>query len=152
MFVRKNIISWYKQVFLQSHLLGVSELFIGHHSDNILHRTEPLRVTDIPSKIAAEIAKLYQNPKIWNPQIVLDQGYAALTAIIQTCSEQSVQCLDVDRVWRVEMANRVTKIQELTAQEAKNLAITNESMKRIGIVPSRVIEVLRVTSKEQSNK
>jgi hypothetical protein len=51
-----------------------------------------------------------------------------------------MQCSGVsdDRVWRVEVMNRTTRIQELTAREA-----IFDSEKRIGIVPSRVIEVLR---------
>ena len=73
----------------------------------------------------------------------LDRGYATLTAIRQRCSEL-VQCSGVsdDRVWRVEVINRTIRIQELTAREASALA-TFDSEKRIGIVPSRVIEVLR---------
>jgi hypothetical protein len=123
---------------LQSHLLGVCELLIGHHSDNILRRTELLRVADIPLKIA-EIGRT------WNHQAVLDQGYATLTAIIQSCSKQIVQCSSVDRVWRVEVGVE-TMIQELTAQEVNNLTSTNDPVKRIGIVPCRVIDELRMVS------
>jgi hypothetical protein len=58
-----------------------------------------------------------------------------------------VQRSGVDRVWRVEVG-AVTKIQELTVQEVNNLASTNDPVKRIGIVPSRVIDELRMMSTE----
>jgi hypothetical protein len=127
---------------LQSYLLGVSELLIGYHSNNVLLRTELINVADIPSKIGGE-------GRSWNPQTELDRGYTALTAIRQSCSEQLVQCSGVsdDRVWRVEVMKRTTKILELTAQEVSDLEITSDSEKRIGIVPSRVIEGLRMVSK-----
>jgi hypothetical protein len=145
MSVSKNLIAWYKKSYFQSHLLGVSELLIGHHSNNILRRTELLHVADIPSKIA-ETGPPW-NRRTWNHQAALDQGYATLTAIIQSCSEQMVQRSGVDRVWRVEVG-AVTKIQELTVQEVNNLASTNDPVKRIGIVPSRVIDELRMMSTE----
>ena len=123
---------------MQSHLIGVCELLIEHHSDNILRRTELLRVADIPSKIA-------KIGRTWNPQAALDQGYATLTFIIQRCSKEIVQCSSVDRVWRVEVGAE-TMIQELTAQKVNNLTSTNDPVKRIGIVPCRVIDELRMVS------
>ncbi|KIM76424.1 hypothetical protein PILCRDRAFT_91650 [Piloderma croceum F 1598] len=42
--LEKGLIAWYKKSYLQSHLLGVSELLIGHHSNDILRRTELLQV------------------------------------------------------------------------------------------------------------
>jgi hypothetical protein len=39
-----------------------------------------------------------------------------------------------------------TMIQELTAQEVNNLTSTNDPVKRIGIVPCRVIDELRMVS------
>jgi len=143
MSVRRHLTAWYKKSYFQSYILGVSELLIGHHSNNILLRTESLRVADIPSIIAG------RGPcnRTWNPQIALDQGYATLTTIIQSCAEQQiVQYSGVDRVWRVELGG-VTKIRELTTQEVNNLASINDPMKRIGIVPSRVIDELRMIQK-----
>src|ERR1700685_1555416 len=88
---------WYKKSYLQSHLLGVSELFVGYHSNSILHRTESLYVADIPSKIGREDRR-------WNPQTELDRGYTVLTGIKKRCSEQLSQSvgadgLSDDKVW-----------------------------------------------------
>jgi len=143
----KGLTAWYKKSYLQSHLLGVSELFIGYHSNRILRRTESVYVADIPSKIGRE-----NQP--WNPQTELDRGYTALAAIKKSCTEQLAQSAGVDRlsddkVWRMEVKDIVTKVHELTGEEVCDLAPpSNLEEKRIGVVPFRVIEELRRISKE----
>jgi len=131
----------YKRSYFQSHLLGVPELFIGYHTNNLLCRTELLRVADLPSKITI--------PQ-WNPQIDLDRGYAVLNAIKKDCSNKLARCtydnrISDHKVWRVDVHNGETQIQELTAQEANCLG---ESGTRTGIVPNQVIEELRRVTKE----
>jgi hypothetical protein len=131
---------------LQAHLLGVSELFVGYHSNSILHRTESLYVADIPSKIGREDRR-------WNPQTELDRGYTVLTGIKKRCSEQLSQSagadgLSDDKVWRVEVQGAETKVRELTGEEVYDLAPASDLEKRIGIVPCRVIDGLRRFSKE----
>jgi len=132
---------WYKKLYMQSYLLGVPELFIGYHSDSILRRTEAINVADLPSRMG-------RGGQSWNPQPELDRGYTALTAIRRSCSEQLAQCPSIcdDKVCRVEVAKGIVKIRALTAPEVSDLEITSGSEQRIGIVPSEVIERLRMVS------
>lgn len=136
----RNLTAWYKKSYMQSHLTGISELFVGYHSNDILRRTEMLCIADIPSKILS-------NGQPWNPQKELDRGYATLTAIRKSCSEQLAKCssdgITDDKVWRVNVLRKGIYIRELAA-DSLAFAISDRE-ERIGIVPLKVIKELRST-------
>lgn len=131
---------------MQSHLLGVNELFIGYHNDSVLSRTEFLPVVEILSRVG-------RMGQPWNPQTMIDRGHATLTTIRDLCrqdADNSPRGFD-GSIWRVEARNSHPKItcRKLDAREVITLGNQHieESRERIGIVPLDVVRRLREESK-----
>jgi RAT1-interacting protein len=133
-----------KKWYMQSHLLGVSQIFVGHRtSEDVLCDTEWVNVDDLPARIQR-----------WDPQHSIDKGQSILNSLREFCRDETAMKRDDDRIWRVEVyggpppsgfirlsdTHRVY-VRDLRADE--KVFVNRRSGQRIGIIPARAVEELR---------
>jgi hypothetical protein len=126
----------YRKWYLQSHLLGIPEIFVGYRDDaDILRHTKTIAVADIPQKITGP------GCLSWNPQQNIDWGFRVLTALRKYCNNSGKA---EETVWRVEVRGFGTgiNIREPSEREVGQLN-DNSEPRRLGIVPEWFVNEVR---------
>ncbi|KAJ7502644.1 hypothetical protein B0H11DRAFT_1989469 [Mycena galericulata] len=118
----KNRAKWY----MQSHLLGISEIFVGYpDAERIVRAVETLPVRDRTQS-----------------QHKIDWGARVLHSLRDHCARSTAASPtgDVLKVWRVNLRRGLVDIRELGPGEIKNL--NQRGVPRNGIIPLSFIEGL----------
>ncbi|KAH7923115.1 hypothetical protein BV22DRAFT_1036718 [Leucogyrophana mollusca] len=134
---RRNNLPWRKW-YMQSYLLGIPTVFIGYrdHAD-VVRETEEVHLADMPIRENQESR-------------IAREGYGALVSLKKTFASLSEgEVGSDDAIWKVTIQGGalrgVKRLNENQAQKVKmRRADPEHPVDRLGIVPRRIIEVLKV--------
>lgn len=125
-YTSRQPISWH-DYYLQSYLTGVTEIFVGYHSDGMLNRIESITLDSITQD------KLGGNTRA-NLQKSYNTAFRLLDALRTHCQAESASASSKGIVWRVQArpASGDTLIRQLSHEE---MEILNPGERREGILP-----------------
>ncbi|KAH7918907.1 hypothetical protein BV22DRAFT_1041406 [Leucogyrophana mollusca] len=132
---RRNKLPW-RTWYMQSYLLGVPTVFIGYrdHAD-VVRETEEVHLADLSIRESQESR-------------IACEGYNALVSLKTTFASLSEGESD-DAIWKVTIqGGALGEVKRLNENQARGVKARRADLKhlvdRLGIVPRRIIEVLKV--------
>ena len=119
-----NTPGFWKKCYMQSHLIGVPQVFVGFHENGILHpeNTGIVDVKNIPTIMNKNFPYEFQR--------TINRGCKALSEVWRHCKESS---RDADeRILRVQVRSSSLRIRELSVEEVEAINVGDA---RKGILP-----------------